>query len=120
MSNSLKSLLDLEFHSAAKTALLQRADEFATSLMLEAKNIAYRNRADIVISSYIDDALEIINSKKKDNLSKQVAQVIGGAFFGAFIQGFITELSTGNTLLIVIYVVLGFLGVGLFTWGLRR
>lgn len=37
---------------------------------------------------------------------------IGGALFGAFVSGFITELSTGHSkLLLAVYVILGILGM---------
>jgi hypothetical protein len=117
--NPLSDALDLELHPAAQSAVLDRVNEFATTLILEAKRLAYQKKADVVLSSYVEESLELITSGRQESLTKQLAQFIGGAFFGAFIQGFITELSNGNTFLIVMYVILGFAGFGLFTWGRR-
>jgi len=46
--------------------------------------------------------------------------VFGSALFGAFIPGFITELSTGHQILTVVYTAMGFSGMLLLFLGLRR
>ncbi|MBT3320746.1 MAG: hypothetical protein HN392_00500 [Anaerolineae bacterium] len=120
MPSKLHDALDMDLYPDAKDTAIRIVDEFATSLVLEAKSLAYQEKADVILSSHIEDANELIRTKRKDAISKQVSQIIGGAFFGAFIQGFVTELSNGNALLIGIYVALGFVGVGLFTWGLWK
>ena len=45
---------------------------------------------------------------------------IGGALFGAFASGFMTELSTGHSkILLAVYVLLGLLGLVLIFAGLQ-
>jgi hypothetical protein len=45
---------------------------------------------------------------------------MGSALVGAFIQGFITELSAGRKLTTAIYTVMGFIGMLMVFWALRR
>jgi hypothetical protein len=120
MSNKLSNALDTDIYPDAEQTTLRIVDDFATALVLEAKRLAYQGKADVVLSSHIEEAYNVITSKRRENLLKQICQIIGGAFFGAFIQGFISELPKGNIIQISIYVILGFLGVGLFTWGLWK
>jgi hypothetical protein len=46
--------------------------------------------------------------------------MIGCTLFGAFIPGFMTELSAGCQILIAIYTFMGFVGIILVFVGLRR
>ena len=85
--------------------------------MLQAKTLAYEEQDDVVLSNHIEEALDIIKREQKQKWVKELVSVLGGALFGAFVQGFITELSTGNTLLIVIYTILGFIGMLLVFFG---
>ena len=119
-SRRIRNPTSLELHPAAEHEIRERVDDFAFSLLSEAKRVAFQAKADIVLASHVTESLEIINSRKKENLGKQISQIVGGAFFGAFVQGFVTELPSGNSLLIALYVVLGFVGVGLFKWGLWK
>ena len=93
MPKTFKDALDIDLHPAAMSTALNRINEFTVMLILEAKRIAFQNKADVVLSTHIEESLEVINSRRKENLAKQVAQIIGGAFFGAFIQGFVSEIS---------------------------
>src|SRR5688500_15218699 len=104
---NLSDALNLELHQSAQATVLELTNDFAVALILEAKRVAHQDKADLVLSNHIEEAMEILNSKRSISVSRQLAQVVGGAFFGAFVQGFVSELSTGNTALIAIYVVLG-------------
>ncbi len=72
--------------------------------------------------SHVEEAIEIVNRSKKRFSSKDLAITVGGAFFGTFVQGFITEVSASkvNTNTIIFYVILGFLGIFLTFWGITR
>jgi hypothetical protein len=86
-------------------------DEFAASLLFQAKMLAFQEHADLVLSTHIEEALEVINRERKKRWTRELMIVIGSALFGAFIPGFMTELSAGHQLLIVVYTSLGFRGM---------
>jgi hypothetical protein len=112
--------LNKELHPHAEEVARKYVDEFAASLLLQAKMLAFQEKADLVLSNHIDEAREVISRERKKRWSKDLLIVVGSALFGAFIPGFITELSAGHQLLIVVYTIMGFLGMLLVFLGLRR
>lgn len=120
MANSQLQAVDIELHPNAKKQARQHVNNFSTALILQAKIIAYRTKADTVLTHHINDALDAINNERKQSWSRELLIILGSAFVGAFIQGFISELSNGNSLLIVIYTILGFTGMFMVFLGLRR
>jgi hypothetical protein len=119
MADNQLQAIDIELHPQAEKQARQHVNNFATSLLLQAKIIAYRTKADAVLTNHIDEALDVITREKKQTWSRELLIILGSAFVGAFIQGFISELSSGNTLLITTYTVLGFIGMFMVFWGLR-
>ena len=117
MTNPQTEALRKQLHPNAMALAKKRINELATSLLLQAKTLAYEEQDDVVLSNHIEEALDIIKREQKQKWVKELVSVLGGALFGAFVQGFITELSTGNTLLIVIYTILGFIGMLLVFFG---
>ncbi|MBN8581882.1 MAG: hypothetical protein J0L96_14530 [Anaerolineae bacterium] len=120
MENGQLRAVEMEMHENAPKKARQHINQFSTSLILQAKIIAYRTKADIVLAQHIDEALDTINSEKKQSWSRELLIILGGTFTGAFIQGFVSELSSGNTLLVAIYTILGFVGMFMVFLGLRR
>lgn len=112
--------LNKELHPHAEEVARQYVDEFAASLLLQAKMLAFQEKADLVLSNHVDEAREVIRRERKKRWSKDLLVVVGSALFGAFIPGFITELSAGHQLLIIVYTIMGFLGMILVFAGLRR
>jgi len=95
-------------------------DEFAASLLLQAKMLAFQENVDLVLSNHIEEARQVIKREREKRWSRELLIVLGSTLFGAFIPGFITELSAGHQLLIAIYTGMGFLGLILVFIGLRR
>jgi hypothetical protein len=120
MPNSQINAIDTELHPQAEKAIKQFVSDFATSLILQAKLIAYRSKADLVLSTHVDEALDTVNRNRKQTWSRELLIILGSALLGAFVQGFISELSSGNSWLIATYVALGFIGMFLVFLGLRR
>ena len=120
MANSQMEAVEKDLHPEAEKRAKQYVNDFATSLLLQAKIIAFRTKADVVLSNHVDEALDSINRDKKQTWSRELLIILGSAFVGAFIQGFISELSSGNSLLIATYTVLGFVGMFMVFLGLRK
>jgi hypothetical protein len=120
MKNPSRDVINKQLHAHADEVARAYVEEFAASLLLQAKMIAFREKADLVLSNHVDDAIQVINREQKKRWSRELLIVVGSALFGAFIPGFITELSAGHQLLIVVYTSMGFLGILLVFIGLRR
>jgi hypothetical protein len=120
MKQSSLEVLNKELHPHAERVAREYVDEFAASLLLQAKMLAYHERADLVLTNHVEEALDAINRQRKKRWTRELMIVIGGALFGAFIPGFLTELSSGHQLLLAVYTTLGFLGMLLVFIGLRR
>jgi hypothetical protein len=107
-------------HPQAEELARELATNYAASLVLQGKILAFQQRSDEVQSVHIEQARDIISGEQKRGWTRELLLVFGSALVGAFIQGFITELSAGHQLLTAIYVVLGFIGMLLVFSGLRR
>jgi len=115
-----KSDKEKKLEERADSALKQYAKDYAAAILLNARLIAYRNNSEQIELSHVEKAIENISKTKKNLWSKDLVITIGGALFGAFVQGFITELSNGNPILVAVYVILGFAGIMLVFWGITR
>ena len=113
--------INREFHPEAKDLVKERVDEFATSLILQAKLFAYQQDDPYVVKRHVDEAFEALQTSRKQTWGKELLMIIGGTLFGAFVPGFITELSSGtSTLLLIVYTILGFTGMLLVFLALIR
>lgn len=119
MANQQIEAISKELHPQAEKLAQAYIRDFATSLLLQAKILAYKRKADIVLSSHVEEAKDMVEGGQKQNWLNEFVMILGSAFFGAFLQGFIMELSTGRTLFIVIYTAIGFVGILMVFWGLR-
>jgi hypothetical protein len=98
----------------------ESVDVYAASLIVQAKTLAYQRGDDEVLTTQVNEALDIIQSRRRRKRWKDFMLAVGGALFGAFVSGFITELSTGHgKLLLSVYVILGVMGMVLIFGGLQ-
>ena len=105
-------------HPEAEGKITGYVGDFATSLLLQAKLIAFRKQAPVVSSKDVDEARDAISSEQRRIWSKETSKIVGGALFGAFIPGFITALPSHDTTSLVIYTSLGFIGMFLVFLGM--
>lgn len=112
--------VDIDLHPQAMQKARKCVNDFAVALIMQAKTLAFLKKADLVLTIHVDEALEMLNTKKQGSWFREIAIIVGSAFFGAFIQGFVSELSSGNAFLIATYTVMGFVGIFAVFWGLRR
>lgn len=98
-------------HQSAGEQAKKYVDDFATTLVLQAKLFASLENAELVLRRHIDEAVKFILSQKTRDLTKEFVKIIGGALIGAFVPGLITALPTHDTTSILIYIGLGFVGM---------
>ena len=112
--------VDVELHPKAAQSARQYINEFAITLIMQAKTLAFSRRASVVTPAHVDEAVKVLNLKQQRSWLKDVAVMIGSALFGAFVQGFISEVAAGQAYLMAAYAGLGFVGMIVALWGLRR
>ena len=113
-------VLNYEVHPLAKEHIENLIMHFAVTLVLQAKNLAYQRNDDNVTQNHVDEALNTIQQERIQKRWRSWIGVLGGALVGAFVSGFINELSVGTRpVWLAIYVALGVLGLVL-TLGLGR
>jgi hypothetical protein len=120
MANLQAQIENKELHQKAEQLAKDYVDDFAESLLLQSKTLAVLQKADVVLSTHVDDARDIIIREQKRGWSREFFIIMGSALFGAFIQGFITELSAGRKALIAIYMIMGVAGMLMVFWALRK
>jgi hypothetical protein len=92
--------------------------QFAAALVHQSKLIAFQRDDDLVTRNHVNEAFETINRQRETNWAQALLLAIGSAFFGAGVQGFITELSNNRPVWIAVYVVLAFAGMFLLSLGI--
>jgi hypothetical protein len=108
-----------DLHPQAELRAREYIDSFAEALLLQSKTLAAIQEADVVLSTHVDDARDIIKSQKRSR-ARELTLIFGSALLGAFIQGFPTELATGRQVMTLVYTALGFLGMLLIFVGLQK
>ncbi|GAI73450.1 unnamed protein product [marine sediment metagenome] len=119
MVNNQATAIDKKLHPNAEDKIREYTDDFATSLVLQSKMLAFREKADVVLSTHVDEALDVIAFRRQEAWAQGISKIVGGALFGAFIPGFLSALPTGDIRAIVIYTALGFVGMFLVFLGIR-
>jgi hypothetical protein len=109
-----------DLHAQAELRAREYIDSFAEALLLQSKTLAAIQEADVVLSTHVDDARDIIIKAQKRGRARELTLIFGSALLGAFIQGFPTELAAGRKVMTLVYTALGFLGMLLIFVGLRR
>ena len=121
MPDKQTELVEKPLHQNAVNIARESVDDYAASLIVLAKTLAFQRGDDEVLSTHVFEALDIIQNRKRRKRWKDSMIAIGGALFGAFVSGFITELSTGSSkVLLAVYVMLGLLGMILVFAGLQE
>jgi F0F1-type ATP synthase delta subunit len=111
---------EITLNSQAKELSRKLTADYGTSLVNLAKILATQQRVDQVQRVYIEQASDVLKKTYQKDRARDLLLTVGGALLGAFLQGFIEALAENKRLLIVVYVIAGFLGMGLVFWALRQ
>jgi len=98
-------------HQSAEAKIGEYTGSFANTVVLQSKIQAYAERAEVVLSRHVDEAMDHIMHQRKIDWIREGFKIVGGAFVGAFIPGLITSLHANDITATVIYIVLGFIGM---------
>ena len=107
-------------HDDARALAMSYVGRFATLLMWQAKVVAAREKAEIVLSSHIEEALGGIVKERGRSRRREFAIALGGALFGAGFQGFVNELTLSDmrALWLSLFAFTAVAGVALLFWAL--
>jgi hypothetical protein len=109
--------VDKKLHPQAASVARHRINEFATSLILQSKILAYRRGDDEVQSSHVLDALRILNRNRSQSRKRSIITISGSGMFGVFLSQFVTQTLAGNTLFLAVFAIVGLLGLALIFYG---
>jgi len=118
VSHKADKVVTKQLHAAAGKQARQYIDDFGTTLILQAKVLAYREEAELVLKRHIDESVDFILSQKKRDWLREFLKIIGGTLIGAFAPGLITSLPANDIPSTIIYIVLGFAGMIMVFLGL--
>jgi hypothetical protein len=122
LTDSYNNVLSKPIHKRAKGQLHKYVIDFAFDLVIESKLVSSRNDDEEVLKSHVDQAYENLTRTPSQSWAVHLMIIFGSALFGAFVPGFVVELTKvfPNPLVVGVYTVLGFFGLLLVFGGLRR
>ena len=118
-STNVKRIYKSQLHPRATKLIKKYSQKYQETLRIESQILASQSDADIVLSHHVDEAYNRVNSSKR-SWKQELMVVIGGAMLGTFIQGFIIEINSLNSILFAVYTLLGFAGMFLIFIALRK
>jgi hypothetical protein len=119
-TNTAFQAVDIELHPQTAQRARQYVSDYAVVLLMQAKTLAFAARSNQVTPNHLDAAVRVLKLKQRRSWPKDIAILLGSGLFGAFVQGFITEVAAGEAYLTAAYAGLGFVGLLVALWGLRR
>lgn len=124
MSASPSQIDQKSLSPAAKKRARDLTVGFSTALISHAKTMAYHEEADTVLTTHIDAAHDMLFARRERRAWwVEWGKFVGGGLFGAFIPGFVTELTKQggpSTLLISLYTAFGIFGLLIVFLSLRK
>ncbi len=111
---------EITLNAHAETLASTLATDYENSLIELAKMLATRQRADQVQRVHVEQAHTTLAQIHYTSWSREFLLIVGGAFFGASIQGFIEALADNKKPLVITFVILGFLGMVMVFQALRQ
>lgn len=84
MNEASPEVPNKELHARAEELAKQYVDEFAATLLLQAKVLAAQD--EIVLAKHVEEAREIISRERTRSWHRELLMVLGSALVGSFIQ----------------------------------
>lgn len=119
----IASAMNLDLHPQAEAQLTKFTEEYASALLLQSRALAASERANVVLSTHVEDAKDLVISREKTKgKGREILIVMGSAMIGTFLQGFPTEMANDpiRKSMIIFNVIVGVLGMLLLVWGLAK
>lgn len=103
----------IDLHPEAQKRHKEFVDDFANVLLLQSKTLALAQKADVVLSTHVENARKIALSREQNTgRLREILLIVGSGMMGTFLQGFPTEMATEpiRKNMIIFNVCMGILG----------
>lgn len=111
-------VMETPLHPSAQDEILEIAMEDTERLIMQSKIVASKSNSPAVLSNHVKQAYSYLTEHAKDSKARDGILILGSTFLGAFLPGFIESVQTNNTTGIVIWVIVGIIGIILTMFGL--
>lgn len=121
LSPESESEVELKFHEHARDLAVQQVRDYGERLVRESVSTARSRRHPLVLAKDVHYAAHRLHTEFR-NRKNVVFQFLGAGLLGVFLQGFVSEMlsPSPSTWGVVVYVVIGFIGVFGVFWSLIR
>ena len=112
---------DLKFHESARDLAVQQIRDYGERLVRESVSTATSRKHPLVLAKDVQYAAHRLHTEFR-NRKNVVFQFLGAGLLGVFLQGFVAEMLTAepSAWAVVVYVVIGFIGLFGVFWSLIR
>lgn len=109
-----------ELAQIGKTASITLKGKSGEYMLYEVTGIDSNFELEAIEPDIVDSPASEPPKSTPRNLLKELLIAIGAALLGAFLVGFLTQLTSGNIIVILTFVILGFIGAPMLIWGFLR
>jgi histone H3/H4 len=112
---------ELKFHEHARDQAVQQIRTYGQELIRESVSTAQTRKHPLVLQKDVQYAAHRLHTEFR-NRKDVLLQFLGAGLLGVFLQGFTAEMMTAepNLWAVVVYVVVGFMGLFGVFWSLIR
>jgi hypothetical protein len=112
---------ELKFHEQARDQAVQQIRTYGQELIQESVSTAQTRKHPLVLQKDVQYAAHRLHTEFR-NRKNVLFQFLGAGLIGVFLQGFTAEMLTAepNLWAVVVYVVVGFMGLFGVFWSLIR
>lgn len=117
----LQEELEIKFHEHARDQAIQQIRTYGQELIRESVQSAKTRKHPLVLQKDVQYASHRLHTEFR-NRKNVLLQFLGAGLLGVFLQGFTAEMLTQepNLWAVVVYVVIGFMGLFGVFWSLIR
>lgn len=114
----MDNLLSIPIDEDARRELDEIVEKYESNLMLQSRVEARKDNSTIVLHKHVIASYQYVQKQKKRYWYRELFKILGGTLFGLFLEGFLRSAATGKVSEVIIYVVLGFIGIILVFFGI--
>lgn len=109
---------ELNLHKNAQDRVEHLGHDFSALLILYAKALAFKDRADVVSGAHVEDAHGLLLTNRRRNWTRDMSKVAGGALFGAFLPNVVGAFNANDAIAMGVYALIGLVGAILIFWNI--
>lgn len=115
MIDRYRNIVNLPIEKKAESLIYDQVDDFAARIIAQARLTANAQGDNVVLERHVREALEHITRQQKSGKVKQLMADLGNIMLGAFLTGFVTEVTINaahlNVVALVVWVIAGLGGL---------